>query len=490
MHDRFVWFSNGDNTPDTRRDLVAHPLPPSPPHIRPAGNTLWVDAVYGDDSRASREDGGRPFATLTAAKNAAQAGDLVVVRPGTYDENDLLKDGVNWHFAAGAAVDYTGPGDAGIFDDSSYGAGGAVACRVTGHGTFRWRGSSTNYFTDETQYTPHNAVSVTNAGSDVSVEGDLLYAEWTRSAGAAGNNFVSLARQTAGRLALRFRRGTGHATGGIVFGVWWTGGELFQDVAHLDTPKAPLYPAYSGAAEAGNAWVTADLIELLNTGNAGFPPALYFSSLGATTGGVGVWITAKEVRCPVEVSPSSGDKFYLTAQKLSSGVATAVPPLVIQQNVQAWVTLQKLEVKTAMCTVNPSGAAGRAEVSIDHVENTGTVSAGLSCVALGGDARLRVGRLVTSAGTASGLRFTGGSPTFSGRVDASASASGNPVVAASSGGALDGRALVAAAGRDSVTASAARTVKVYGTVVANTDKNVNVTLQANTGGFVVSADVT
>src|SRR5690242_17818907 len=62
-----------------------------------------------------------PFTTLAAAKAEAQSGDTIVVSPGTYNENDLLKDGVNWLFLEGAIVDWNVPSveDAGygIFDD-------------------------------------------------------------------------------------------------------------------------------------------------------------------------------------------------------------------------------------------------------------------------------------------------------------------------------------------------------------------------------------
>src|SRR5712671_6306916 len=79
----------------------------------PAANVLYVNQAQG------------PFKTLGAAKAAAQPGDTIVVGPGTYVENDLLKNGVNWFFAPGALVTYTSPAIQanssdvlyGIFDD-------------------------------------------------------------------------------------------------------------------------------------------------------------------------------------------------------------------------------------------------------------------------------------------------------------------------------------------------------------------------------------
>jgi hypothetical protein len=51
------------------------------------GNTVLVDSVFGSDSTGARQ--GLPFKTIAAALAAAQAGDLVEVRPGTYTESGL-----------------------------------------------------------------------------------------------------------------------------------------------------------------------------------------------------------------------------------------------------------------------------------------------------------------------------------------------------------------------------------------------------------------
>ncbi len=68
------------------------------------GNLVWVDQVNGNDDAALRGRLASPFLTLTAAKEAAESGDTIVVLPGTYNEDTLFKDGVNWHFMNGAKV--------------------------------------------------------------------------------------------------------------------------------------------------------------------------------------------------------------------------------------------------------------------------------------------------------------------------------------------------------------------------------------------------
>src|SRR6185369_2046047 len=92
---------------------------------------LVVSQSQGDDATASRF--GSPFKTLGAAKTAAMSGDTIVVMDGTFNERDLLRNGVHWSFMAGTKVLYTGAGstnDRAIFDDSD----GPVSCLIDGYG--------------------------------------------------------------------------------------------------------------------------------------------------------------------------------------------------------------------------------------------------------------------------------------------------------------------------------------------------------------------
>jgi hypothetical protein len=69
-------------------------------------------------------------ASLVAAKTAAASGDTIHVGPGAYAITEALaKNGVNWHFDAGATVTATG---AGIWDDG----GSAMSFTVSGDGNF------------------------------------------------------------------------------------------------------------------------------------------------------------------------------------------------------------------------------------------------------------------------------------------------------------------------------------------------------------------
>lgn len=78
----FVVFSDQTAGPATRKGLVRDiPVPTS-------GN-IWVDSSIGDDATGASGKQNLPFATVGAALAAATAGDVVVVRPGTYPESGL-----------------------------------------------------------------------------------------------------------------------------------------------------------------------------------------------------------------------------------------------------------------------------------------------------------------------------------------------------------------------------------------------------------------
>src|SRR6478735_5887078 len=66
------------------------------------GNMVWVDQIYGSDVTGQRGKLQYAFQTLSAAKTAALSGDTIMVLPGTYNEKNLAKNGVNWHFFTGA----------------------------------------------------------------------------------------------------------------------------------------------------------------------------------------------------------------------------------------------------------------------------------------------------------------------------------------------------------------------------------------------------
>lgn len=107
---------------------------------------------------------GLTLTTLAAAKAAASAGDLIVVRPGTYDEKNLAKQGVDWHFERGAIVNYTGSANGGIWDNGATGETTALRYNVYGEGAFLRAGSGTTAV----------GVNVVQANSHVVIEFDRI----------------------------------------------------------------------------------------------------------------------------------------------------------------------------------------------------------------------------------------------------------------------------------------------------------------------------
>ena len=75
--------------------LGTGPTGPTGPLATPLGNTLRVDAVYGNDTTAALDRYNRPFLTLTAALAAAAAGENVLVGAGTYNESITIPANVS-----------------------------------------------------------------------------------------------------------------------------------------------------------------------------------------------------------------------------------------------------------------------------------------------------------------------------------------------------------------------------------------------------------
>jgi hypothetical protein len=124
-----------------------------------AGSSLSVDPVNGSDSAGAR--GGKSFLTLAGAKAVAVSGDTIIVWPGTYNENNLLKDGVDWFFMPGAVVDYTVPQHAKVTVNPS-GANNGLVFTANTRGTVN-NGIIIHYTDDGSQVADTAAVTWNSA---------------------------------------------------------------------------------------------------------------------------------------------------------------------------------------------------------------------------------------------------------------------------------------------------------------------------------------
>jgi len=104
-----------------------------PTPLREGDNILNAHLLVGEAGQVApniyivRDEKYVRYDTLTEAKNDAVAGETIVVARGTYNEQDLLKDQVNWHFEEGVVLqnDTTNP----IFTDQNL---GPITCNITG----------------------------------------------------------------------------------------------------------------------------------------------------------------------------------------------------------------------------------------------------------------------------------------------------------------------------------------------------------------------
>lgn len=147
------------------------------------GNSLFVNKS-GNDGTGTRNRMDLPFLTIGAAKSAASSGDTIFVFPGSYDEYDIMKNGVNLHFFNGASVDNTSASGA-IFKDTT-----GMTVNITGDGVF----------TD----TSYAVFDITHASAVINAKGRLI-------SGAA--NTVSISN---GDVTLEFGLITASASGGAV----------------------------------------------------------------------------------------------------------------------------------------------------------------------------------------------------------------------------------------------------------------------------------
>lgn len=436
------------------------------------GKTVFVDSVNGNDATGVRGDASKPFLTLTAAKTAATSGDTIFVGPGTYAERNLLKNGVNWYFYPGATVDITttspaqtGANDtmaAAIFDDSVRGANGAVVCSINGFGVF-----SRNELTLSGQ---EATVFIRNPASNVSINcksiigaGEIYWTIW----GDGGRCTINC-----------------ETIIGAVNGVFWSNGDLFINAVEITSnftgPTILTNTLYGGGGNrwlTGGLWIKAQRLTNTNTGsvintigNASARVWIEAQKIEGTGGpvvtisGNKVYIKAEKIECTgdgqvVEIA-ATGAGLWLEAQKVEGG-GDGIPLYLIDSN-SANIKIQSLV----------AGVGAPAAIEID-----------------GGSAVVEVQELTTASASTKGLYHTAGNlRLLNTKIDASLSSSSNPIVIADAGLVLQNCVLIAEAGRDSITASGAQDVKVYGTSVTNKAKHVNITVLIGT--LTVNADVT
>lgn len=148
------------------------------------GKLLWVDAARGNDATAQRGKRHRPFATCGLAKTLAQSGDTIIVQPGTYNENDLAKNGVNWQIENGAQIFFSyhatnATAIKGVFEVAT-----AMTFRISGRGWIDMTVDEENPSDAGSQ--DLHAVHITHASANVTVECRAISASIQLESGSGG----------------------------------------------------------------------------------------------------------------------------------------------------------------------------------------------------------------------------------------------------------------------------------------------------------------
>lgn len=411
------------------------------------GNTLFVDAAYGDDNFASR--GGNPFKTLAAAKTAASSGDTIHVRPGAYVDKNLLKNGVNWYFEQGAVVTYTGNDNHSIFDNTAAGVSGAVVCSISGRGVFN-RIGDVDSPTDKA-----SVLAVTNAGSAITLRAQRIYQQGTAQAGGwalwlgAGTNRVEVDELAVNSNYL----------------IGWANGTSYVRASKISSTagfgQSAMIQTQDGDDSEEHLYIDAD--EITYSGNV---------VMVGVSGGANkrVWIRAAHVTGGISLSAGL---LYITSQKLELGASDTM-------NITGgtfYLTSQKLTMTAGAID------GGIAWMNIDEMVTS-------VALAVGGDdfgpvLNLTVKRWTATAGNC--LNIYDGRANITGTLDSSANTGVYPVNVQGGTLVLQSAILVANAGSESIHADSAQNVVAMSSW-ANKAASGNVTI-TTTGGLAVNSAV-
>jgi len=268
------------------------------------------------------------FTTITSAKTAAVAGDLIWVEPGTYSENNLLKSNVNYHLEPGVLISYTSAStdDYGIFDDRST---GTTTNKITGAGDIYWKS-----FRDDQLV--NAAIRLTNSngyfdGSFGVISGDSYSTNFSTPNliySGGSNNWVNI---KASELLTKTLVSTQ-----VLGGILWTKGEMYVNISHIGQFYGyGVWPSDDDGTVTNNLWLTSDLVECYIYADA---LSLNFKS----------WYDIKEVRTATNTIVNAGFAFfggrhYVRCEKISATATEAtVATFRVVNGAEVWVDIQKL----------------------------------------------------------------------------------------------------------------------------------------------------
>jgi hypothetical protein len=333
-----------------------------------------VVSKTGSDASGARNNYGLPFATITAAKAAAVAGDTVYVMPGGYQENNLLKPYVNYFFFPGSSLSYTCStytvsDGYGFFDDR---ATGATTNRVIADGCRFYFSMGTNLVNGVHGNTNGvGAIVLTNGTSDfyhtfLSYDGDM-FIDAPAVAPVNGHQTWGLFNivkcfncELRGAEVLDSRRAeSANGVNNLVNGLYWGEGKTYLKVSHV----AP-FPSYGIWADTKtdtfqDLWVTADFCE-----------GYIYTSM--TSSKNKCWLDFKELGVTNSATSDAMDilgpgKVYIRAEKLAAlDAGGAVVRFNGGGGAECWITAQKITAPTGGSWVVNGGSTNY--MNVQHYE--------------------------------------------------------------------------------------------------------------------------
>ncbi len=260
-------------------------------------DTAYVTLVHPDGTRAYYSLPASPNACdrgakIQQAKTDAQSGDTIIVGPGTAQTKDLLKNGVNWHFMAGATINggccTTGcSGGGSIFNDAGV---GPVTSTISGAGSFHTISGGAI-----------NIINLQNT-SNISFTADSLIGD---------RGFGPILTRKA---TLHIKANTISSSQSAYPAIWWLSGPLHVEAHELLSDGVVIQSnAVSGESVGGYLWVQANLIK-----SSGFftNAAVVLMDSEATTRH---WIQALQIQGPgaITKAQTSGPGLtYVRAEKI------------------------------------------------------------------------------------------------------------------------------------------------------------------------------
>lgn len=401
------------------------------------GNTLFVDAVNGDDGTGTRGDASKPFLTLAAAIAEAESGDTVNAGTGAFDTAAMVP-GVNLTLAAGCEITMQLAGSP-LFDDVA----GAISASLFGYG---------------------DLISV-DANPLISfIDPDSFFSCDVRTITGGLGNFMI--RQSDGEITIRAKE---IATDAIGF-IWWASGQCDIEAVSI-TQNTGDYSAIflalgSATQTVGQLHVRADTITSSNvSGTITFDGAESIESR--------IWIRANLLQnTDVEqyvIFQAGGSRLYIETLKTKGIINAQI------DGGEFFLRTQKHNGRLVS-----SGSQGTDSFwNIDELDDTGVATSTAIITVSGGNVTIK-GMAFTGSATTYGISLSGGTLTLVDCIiDTSACDATSPITVSGGTLILNNCTLIANNSVNAIDAPGSVFIGVVGTLTTNRPLN-NVTISYGT----------